>query len=108
DRWRWPERRGRADTACMADAVRIRLSSAIAVDVDGHTLEGRDLGSRKARTLLAFLASERGRLVPADRIVDVLWDDDPPTDPTANVSTLVSRTRRLLGERVLVAQGRAY
>ena len=32
-----------------------------------------------------------------DRIVEVLWPDDPPADPAANVATLVSRTRRLLG-----------
>lgn len=92
----------------MADMVRIRLSAAIAVDLDGRTLQGRDLGSRKARTLLALLASERGRLVPGDRIADALWSDEPPADRAANVSTLVSRMRRLLGEGVVVGTGRAY
>jgi DNA-binding SARP family transcriptional activator len=89
-------------------ALRIRLASAIAVDAPAGTLRGRDLGSRKARTLLALLAAERGRLVPVDRIVDVLWPDGPPTDPAANVSTLVSRTRRLLGDALTSAPGRAY
>ena len=88
--------------------VRIRLATAISVDVAGRTLSGRDLGSRKARTLLAMLAAERGRLVPLDRLVDQLWGVDPPSDPAANVSTLVSRTRRLLGEGVLATSGRAY
>jgi DNA-binding SARP family transcriptional activator/tetratricopeptide (TPR) repeat protein len=88
--------------------VRIRLATAITVDVAGRSLSGRELGSRKARTLLALLAAERGRLVPLDRVVDQLWGDDPPADPGANVSTLVSRTRRLLGDGVLAATGRAY
>ena len=92
----------------MADPVRIRLCPAIAVDLDGRTVKGRELGSRKARTLLALLAAERGRLVPMDRIVAVLWPDDPPADPAANVSTLVSRTRRLLGDALTSAPGRAY
>ncbi|MEO5710947.1 MAG: AAA family ATPase [Nocardioidaceae bacterium] len=91
-----------------ADAVRIRLAATLAVDAPDGTLSGRELGSRKARTLLALLAAERGRLVPVDRIVDVLWPDDPPADPAANVSTLVSRTRRLLGDALTSAPGRAY
>ena len=87
----------------------IRLASALAVDrPGGDTLEGRELGSRKARTLLALLAAERGALVPLDRIVEALWPDEPPADPAANVATLVSRTRRLLGADLLTATGRAY
>ncbi|MBF4769480.1 AAA family ATPase [Nocardioides agariphilus] len=89
--------------------IRIRLSSALAVDVpDGRRLAGRDLGSRKARTLLALLAAERGALVPLDRIVEALWPDDAPADPAANVATMVSRTRKLLGAHVLTTTGRAY
>ena len=47
-------------------------------------------------------------MVPLDRVVDVLWAAAPPADPAANVATLVSRSRRLLGEGVLAATGRAY
>ena len=88
--------------------VRIRLASALAVDLPSGTLGGQALGSRKARTLLALLAAERGALVPLDRIVDALWPDAPPTDPAANVATLVSRSRRLLGADLLAGTGRAY
>jgi hypothetical protein len=53
--------------------TRIRLASALAVDVPGGgTLTGRELGSRKARTLLALFAAERGALVALDRIVEAL------------------------------------
>ena len=92
----------------MAASVRIRLCSVLTVETADRTLTGRDLGSRKARTLLALLASERGRMVPLDRVVDALWASAPPADPAANVATLVSRSRRLLGEGVLAATGRAY
>lgn len=88
--------------------VRVRLASALAVDVSGQTLTGRELGSRKARTLLALLAAERGALVPLDRIVDALWPDQPPADPSANVATLVSRTRRLIGTDLIAAGVRSY
>ena len=92
----------------MAAQVQIRLCSVLAVETADRTLTGRDLGSRKARTLLALLASERGRMVPLDRVVDALWPTEPPADPAANVATLVSRSKRLLGEGVLAASGRAY
>ena len=88
--------------------VRIRLSSAVAVDLAGGTLTGQALGSRKARTLLALLAAERGRPVPIDRIVETLWPEQQPADPAANVATLVSRTRRLLGPDVITGSGRTY
>lgn len=92
----------------MAVQVRVRLCSALSVELAGRTLTGADLGSRKARTLLAVLASERGRLVPVDRLADLLWTEAAPADPAANLSTLVSRSRRLLGGDVLVGTGGAY
>ena len=65
----------------MAAQVRIRLCSVLTVETADRTLTGRDLGSRKARTLLALLASERGRMVPLDRVVDVLWADGAARRP---------------------------
>ena len=88
--------------------VRLRLSSALRVDSAGGTLAGRDLGSRKARSLLALLASTRGRPVATDRIVEALWGDRPPADPAANVATLVSRLRRAVGQDLVVGLPGAY
>ncbi|WP_374455257.1 AAA family ATPase [Nocardioides sp.] len=88
--------------------VRIRLSSTLAVDAGDGVRSGRELGSRKARTLLAVLASARGRPVATDRIVDALWGDAPPADPAANVATLVSRVRRTLGAGLVEGRPGAY
>jgi DNA-binding SARP family transcriptional activator len=92
----------------MAERVRFGLCSVLTVETTGRTLTGHALGSRKARTLLALLASERGRLVPLDRVTEALWPTTAPTDPAANVATLVSRARRLLGGGVLTGNGAAY
>ncbi|MCW2738039.1 AAA family ATPase, partial [Nocardioides sp.] len=88
--------------------VRLRLSSTLRVDTAGGTLAGHDLGSRKARTLLAVLASARGRAVATDRLVEALWRDDPPADPAANLATLVSRIRRIVGPDVVVGLPGTY
>src|SRR4051794_29956608 len=88
--------------------VLIRLGSAVAVDTPEGTLAGTALGSRKARTLLALLAAERGRQVTVDRIAEALWPEDAPARPTANVATLVSGLRRTVPPEVISGGGRTY
>ncbi len=62
-------------------------------DQDGRAVSIR---SRKQRLLLAALLAHAGRVVSADRLVDLLWHDDPPADPAGALHTHVSRLRRAL------------
>ena len=55
-----------------------------------------DVGGPKQQAVLALLLLEPGRVVALDRIVDVLWDDDPPSRPEASVRGYVSNLRRAL------------
>ena len=48
---------------------------AFRVDRDGREV---DLGPRLQRMLLAILVVEAGRVVPVDRLIDLLWRDEPP------------------------------
>jgi DNA-binding SARP family transcriptional activator len=66
---------------------------AFRVDRDGQAIP---LGPRLQRTLLAILVMEAGRVVPADRLVDLLWRDEPPGAATASLQAYVSQLRRLL------------
>jgi DNA-binding SARP family transcriptional activator/tetratricopeptide (TPR) repeat protein len=75
------------------ERVRVRLLGGL--EVGGVT--NRDLGSRKARTLLKVLALARGSSVSVDRLADVLWGDDQPARPADQVGVLVSRLRAVLG-----------
>src|SRR5207237_4369393 len=72
---------------------------------DGRRLTDREIGARKARTLLKLLVVERGRPVTIDRAVEVLWGDAPPERAEENVATVVSRLRAALGADI-VAGGR--
>jgi DNA-binding SARP family transcriptional activator len=56
------------------------------------------LGSAKQRALLATLLLETASgLVPAERLIDELWGDDPPATAGTALQVHVSQLRRALG-----------
>src|SRR5688500_1544875 len=64
------------------------------LDVDG---ELRPFPAGRPGRLLAALVLARGRVVAADRLVDLVWDDAVPDDGRASLHTTVNRARRALG-----------
>ncbi|MBD3141157.1 AfsR/SARP family transcriptional regulator [Microbispora bryophytorum] len=75
--------------------MRVRLLGALEVlDDDGAPVA---VAGTRVRALLALLALRPGRLVPADRLVDALWEDDPPANAANALQTLVKRLRAALG-----------
>ena len=63
------------------------------VDPAGRAL---DTGGPKQRAVLAILLMEAGRTVPLDRLVDLLWGEEPPARATASLQAYISNLRRLL------------
>jgi DNA-binding SARP family transcriptional activator/tetratricopeptide (TPR) repeat protein len=56
------------------------------------------LGGTKVRTLLAALLLAPGRVIPMDRLVDIIWDDEPPPTARALIQTYISSLRRAIGD----------
>jgi DNA-binding SARP family transcriptional activator len=52
----------------------------------------------KVRALLAQLAIDAGRVVPADRLIDRLWGDRLPANPAGALQTRVSQLRAALDD----------
>ncbi len=92
---------------CGAGAceLTVRVVGGLAVSRTGRELRPGEVGTRKARIVLAVLAAHEG-YVSADEICAAVWGDTPPHDPVANLSTLVSRLRAALGPDA-IAGGRA-
>jgi DNA-binding SARP family transcriptional activator/tetratricopeptide (TPR) repeat protein len=76
--------------------VRFRVLGPIEA-YDGDSV--RPLPGGKARLLLAALLTEPGRVVPTDRLVDILWPEDPPETCRALIHTYVATLRRSLSQK---------
>jgi DNA-binding SARP family transcriptional activator len=79
-----------------------------AVRQAGKVLRPTEVGSRKARTLLAVLGIEAYKVVSLWTIAETLWPDGQPRTPQENVATLVSRLRATLGTDVILGGRTAY
>jgi DNA-binding winged helix-turn-helix (wHTH) protein len=73
--------------------LRLSVLGSFRVDRDGVEV---DPGPRLQRMLLAILVVEAGHVVPVDRLVDLLWREEPPAAAMASVQAYVSQLRRLL------------
>lgn len=62
------------------------------------THDGRPvtLGRRRERCLLGILLLEAGTAIPVERLVELLWEDEPPRTVQATLRTHVSRLREHL------------
>ncbi len=79
--------------ASLPDEVRVHV-------IGGLSVEGfseHQLGSRKARLALRVLGIAQGRPVSIERLADVLWVDDQPRDPPAQLAVIMSRLRGVFG-----------
>ena len=56
------------------------------------------VGGARQRTLLALLLTRANDTVSTDRLIDVLWGDDPPRTPGNALQYHVSQLRKVLGE----------
>ncbi len=85
----------------------LRLLGPVEVRLDDRLVE---LGPRKQRAVLAMLALHAGRTVPADRLAEGLWGDEPPPSAPKMFQLDVSHLRRLLeGEDArIVTRGRGH
>lgn len=55
-----------------------------------------DLGGRRQRAVLAGLIIARDEVVPADRLVDCVWGDEPPANANGALQAYVSHLRKRL------------
>jgi DNA-binding SARP family transcriptional activator len=93
--------------------LRFGVLGALRVERDGGEVNPGPPGQR---ALLAILVLEAGHVIGVDRLIALLWRDEPPAAATAAVQAYISHLRRLLEPdraawapaRVLVTQDPGY
>src|SRR5215471_819044 len=85
--------------------MEFRVLGPLEVDDDGRQVA---LGGPKPRALLAILLLQRGEVVPAERLIELLYEGVLPENATKSVQTHVSRLRKALGDGRLRTTGGGY
>ncbi|MET7475979.1 BTAD domain-containing putative transcriptional regulator [Streptomyces sp. NPDC005648] len=96
-----------------AAGLQVGVLGALSVTRDGRVL---GLGGPRPRAVFAVLVLARGAVVTGDRLIDVVWGEEPPPSAVGALQTYVSRLRRVLeparaaGARsgVIVREGAGY
>jgi DNA-binding SARP family transcriptional activator len=66
------------------------------------------LGGPKQRALLAMLLLEAGRVVSSDRLIEALWEGNPPATAVASLQNFVAQLRKALGPDVIETRTPGY
>jgi DNA-binding SARP family transcriptional activator len=82
-----------------------RLLGPLEAVVDGTPVQ---LAAAKPRALLALLLLHRNKVVSTERLIDQLWEDDPPAQATKTLQVYVSQLRKALGAERLVTRPPGY
>lgn len=67
-----------------------------------------DLGTGRQRAVLALLALHANKPVSSDRLLDALWNGEPPATAQKVLQGYVSQLRRALPPDAIVTRGSAY
>ncbi|MBT2211131.1 BTAD domain-containing putative transcriptional regulator [Actinomadura sp. NEAU-AAG7] len=85
--------------------MRIGMLGPLEVLADGRPVE---IGGARLRVLLTLLALDPGSVLPAERIIDALWEDDVPGGAANALQSLVSRLRALVGRDAVESRFGGY
>jgi DNA-binding SARP family transcriptional activator len=92
----------------LAQRVHIRVLGHLEASVDDQPVA---LGGAKQRAVLAMLGLEANRTVSADRLIEGLWGEEPPSSAAKMVQNYVWRLRGVLGAdggAEILTHGRGY
>ena len=71
----------------------LRAFGSLEIQADGAVLGPKSLGGIKPRQVLEILVSARGHPVAKERLIELLWPDRPPRNPSGSLESHVSVLR---------------
>lgn len=96
-------------------SIRIRLFGTFTITNGDHTISEEDNRSKKLWKLLQYIVANRGRHIPQEELVSLLWGEDLLDTPMSSLKTLLHRVRNTLDQlgfeesrRLILQRGGAY
>ena len=83
----------------------LRILGPLEVERDGVPVE---LAGQRPRAALVLLLLEANRVVPAERLIDVLWGEHPPPTAATALRNVVSQLRKQLGSDAIETRPPGY
>ncbi len=77
----------------------LKLLGSYRLSMDGQPID--NIGSVKVRALLAYLAIEKDRAHPREKLVGLLWPEQDEAHARGSLSQVVYQLRGILGDRLL-------
>src|SRR5579859_798976 len=96
---------GRSHVGCQGTVVEFRILGPVEAWSAGTQKRLRGV---RARRVLAMLLLASGHTVAVSRLVDAVWEDDPPASAVKQVRNTVSSLRRLVGADKIIADAVGY
>ena len=78
--------------------IRIKMMGEFVITVNGTESKPLVVRSRKGVALMGYLILNRGKYVPKQRLLNILWSDYLHVNPENALKTLVSRIRKILND----------
>ena len=85
--------------------MEFRILGPLEVLEDGRQI---DVAGAKQRTLLACLLLQPNEVVSSDRLIEALWEDEPPETAPKALQVYVSQLRKALGKERLETRAPGY
>jgi len=86
-------------------AVEYRILGPLEAIVDGQPVR---LGGPRPRAVLAILLAHAVETLPASRLIDELWGEQPPETAANTLQGFVSELHKALGQGAIVTRGSGY
>ncbi|TFG67590.1 MAG: hypothetical protein E4H27_08820, partial [Anaerolineales bacterium] len=84
-------------------SLKIHLFGKFEVHLNGQLTTTQSWKSQQTRTIFKILLTRRGKVVPSDQIIDILWPNDEPESARRRLHVRISQLRNALREfKVLV------
>ncbi|MET0457644.1 MAG: BTAD domain-containing putative transcriptional regulator [Ilumatobacteraceae bacterium] len=89
----------------MAGLLEVGLLGSVEVRASGDVVP---IAGAKLKAIVALLALSSPHPVSAERLIDGVWDDELPGNPTNSLHAQISSLRRLLGRDAIERRGQGY